>query len=94
MRMGKEVKWNLVFCLLCSPYKKGGAGALPEPLEAEEAISQVPLFGTRSDLTHLPAPPSEGVRIHLDPMLSPAVSPALTPCLGSEASQVTTFIAT
>lgn len=33
MRMEKEVKWNLVFCLLCSPYKKEGAAALPEPLE-------------------------------------------------------------
>lgn len=27
--MGKEVKWNLVFCLLCSPYKKEGLGPCP-----------------------------------------------------------------
>ena len=39
-------------------------------------IPQVPWVGTKSNLTHLPAPPSKGFRSCFSPMLSPAVSPS------------------
>ena len=52
---------------------EGRAGALPENMESEEAIPQVLLMGTKSDLTSLPAPPYKGFRSRLSPLLSPAV---------------------
>lgn len=79
-------KWSKIepsFCLLWEPYERE-AGALPEPLETEDTVLQVPLVGTKSDLTHLPAPPSKGFRSLLSPVLSPAVFPSSYSLPGKE----------
>lgn len=42
VRNGKRDRIEPSLCLLWGPYEERGAGALPEPLETEEVIPQVP----------------------------------------------------
>ena len=69
---GKRDKSRTISLPSVSPCE-GRAGALPESMETEEAIPQVLLMGTKSDLTSLPAPPYKGFRSRISTLLSPAV---------------------